>query len=63
MRSWKTFIDATNPDGQTGTLETPVCAPTENQAAVTAMQAAKADGYTPVNGRVHLEDNGTCTHS
>ncbi|MBE4735727.1 hypothetical protein [Streptomyces caniscabiei] len=63
MRSWKTFVDATDPDGRTGTLETPVCADTETQAAVAAIQGAQAAGYTPVDGRVHLEDDGNCTHS
>lgn len=62
MPSWKTFVDATNSDGQTGTVEAPVCADTENTAAVAAIEGAKAAGYTPVDGRVYMEPNGDCQH-
>jgi hypothetical protein len=62
MHSWKTYVDVTNPDGQTGTAETPVCALTENQAATGVVAKLTADGYTPTDGRVRVEPNGNCPH-
>ncbi|MDX3520736.1 hypothetical protein [Streptomyces scabiei] len=63
MRSWKTTVEVTDADGNRGTVETPVCAPTENIAATGLITELKADGYTPVNGRVHMEPDGHCTHT
>ena len=62
MRSWKTLVNATDPDGRPGTVETPVCAETENEAAVAAIKGVQADGYTPTDGRVTVEPTGDCTH-
>lgn len=62
MRSWKTLVDATDPQGRTGTVETPVCADTENEAATTAITAAQNNGYTPVDGRVTVEPTSNCKH-
>ena len=60
MRSWTTLVNATDQDGRTGTVETPVCADTETEAAVAAIQAAQADGYTPTDGRVTVNPTGNC---
>ncbi|MFJ1667395.1 hypothetical protein ACIOK4_13600 [Streptomyces bottropensis] len=62
MRSWKTTVEVTDPNGRAGTVETPVCALTENAAATGIIGELKADGYTPTDGRVIVEPNGTCTH-
>lgn len=62
MRSWKTLVDATDPQGRTGTVEAPVCADTENAAAVAAIKGAKDSGYTPTDGRVSVEPTGNCQH-
>jgi hypothetical protein len=61
MRSWKTTVEVTTPDGQTGTVETPVCALTENKAATGIVAKLRADGYT-TDGRVQAEPNGECQH-
>ena len=60
--SWKTYVDVTDPQGRTGTAETPICALTETQAATSAITKLTADGYTPTDGRVTVEPNGDCTH-
>lgn len=62
MRSWKTTVEVTDPNGNRGTVETPVCALTENAAATDLIGKLTADGYTPVDGRVHMEPDGNCTH-
>lgn len=62
MPTWKTFVEVTDQHGNTGTAETPVCADTENEAAVAAIEGAKASGFTPVDGRVYMEPTDTCQH-
>ncbi|WP_405960788.1 hypothetical protein OG235_27885 [Streptomyces sp. NBC_00024] len=62
MRTWKTLVDATDPQGRTGTVEAPVCAGTETEAAVAAIEGAQASGYTPTDGRVTVEPDGNCKH-
>lgn len=62
LPSWKTYVDITTTDGGTATAETPVCAPTEEQAATSVITKLHADGHTPTTGHVTVEPNGNCTH-
>lgn len=62
MRSWNTYVNATDTQGRTGTVETPICADTETEAATTAIQAAQNNGYTPTDGRVSVEPTSNCRH-
>lgn len=62
LPSWKTYTEVTNSEGQTGIVEMSVCAPTDVQAATSAVQDIVNDGYTPTTGRVQVDPNGTCQH-
>ena len=61
LPSWKTYTEVTNPQGETGTAEIPVCALTETQAATSTISRLHDQGYT-TDGRVTVHPDGHCTH-
>jgi hypothetical protein len=60
MRKWITTVTVTK-DGDTGTATTPVCAPTETEAATSITTRLNDQGYT-TNNRVDITPNGHCNH-
>jgi hypothetical protein len=59
MRKWITTVTVTK-DGDTGTATTPVCAPTETEAATSIVTKLHSEGYT-TSSRVDVQPDSHCT--
>ncbi|MBP5918759.1 hypothetical protein F3K34_44040 [Streptomyces sp. LBUM 1486] len=61
LGSYKATMQATDQNGNTGTLEINLCSAIPETAAASAVEQARSDGYT-TDGRVDVQDLGNCTH-